>query len=230
MGLDLVELVIRFEDAFGVAIPDKVAADLVTPRKVTDYVSSQLLESRKRSCLTQQAFYFIRGKFVPALSISRRDFKPDTRLEDLVPSDRRREVWARMTSEIGPSAIPDLARPSWLVSFLSAVTLATLVFVAGYALKDSAGGSISFFIGLCAAFLVGYGGALVTRPWKQNFRRGYRRVGDLATYISVHRPHYFKKEWTREHVAQVVREIIVDETGVNDFTEDSDFIKDMHLD
>jgi hypothetical protein len=229
MGLDLVELVVRFEDAFGIAIPDTVAADLTTPRKVTEYIFSQLTESGERSCITQQAFYFLRGKFLPSLNISRSDFRPDTRLEDLVPLDRRRKVWAGIQSEVGPLAIPDLARPVWLFSLLAFLTIVTLVVVARYGFRDSPG-SNSFLFGLFAAILVGYGSGVVTRPLKRNFRREYKCAGDVAKYISVHRPQSFKKDWTKEEISGVVREIIVDETGVKDFTEDSDFINDMHLD
>jgi acyl carrier protein len=42
MGLDAVELVIRFEEAFGIPIPDDVAASLTTPREVADYVMTQV--------------------------------------------------------------------------------------------------------------------------------------------------------------------------------------------
>ena len=38
MGLDTVELIIAFEERFGVKIPDKDAAELYTPRRVTDYI------------------------------------------------------------------------------------------------------------------------------------------------------------------------------------------------
>jgi hypothetical protein len=38
MGLDTVELVMAFEERFGVSIPDAVAAELVTPRHVIDYL------------------------------------------------------------------------------------------------------------------------------------------------------------------------------------------------
>ena len=38
MGLDTVELVIAFEEKFGVSIPDADAAELATPRDVTDYL------------------------------------------------------------------------------------------------------------------------------------------------------------------------------------------------
>ena len=229
MGLDSVELVVRFEDAFGIAIPDEVAADLTTPKKVTEYISSQLVASDERSCLTQQAFYYLRGQFATALDIPRRNFRPDAHLDELVPLDHRRRVWAGIQSEVGPSAIPDLARPVWLFSALAFLTIATLAVVASYGFRDSLD-SKSFVLGLFAAILVGYGSAVVTRPLKRNFRRDYKRVGDVAKYISVHRPQSFKKVWTKEQIAGLVHEIIVDETGVKDFTEDSHFINDMHLD
>jgi hypothetical protein len=38
MGLDTVELVMAFEERFGVSVPDTVAAELVTPRHVIDYL------------------------------------------------------------------------------------------------------------------------------------------------------------------------------------------------
>ena len=38
MGLDTVELIIAFEERFGVKIPNEDAPDLYTPRRVTDYL------------------------------------------------------------------------------------------------------------------------------------------------------------------------------------------------
>ncbi|MBA3246597.1 MAG: hypothetical protein H0T63_00775 [Pyrinomonadaceae bacterium] len=42
MGLDTVELLMAFEEEFGMAIPDADASELTTPRQVTDYVMSKL--------------------------------------------------------------------------------------------------------------------------------------------------------------------------------------------
>lgn len=42
MGLETVELVMAWEEEFGVEIPDSVAASLKTPRQVTDWLAAQL--------------------------------------------------------------------------------------------------------------------------------------------------------------------------------------------
>jgi Phosphopantetheine attachment site len=42
MGLDTVELLMAFEEKFGISIPDQDATRLTTPRKVTDYIVSKI--------------------------------------------------------------------------------------------------------------------------------------------------------------------------------------------
>lgn len=38
MGLEIVELIMKVEETFGIAIPDAEASGLTTPRHVVDYV------------------------------------------------------------------------------------------------------------------------------------------------------------------------------------------------
>jgi len=229
MGLDTVELVIRFEDAFGITIPDHVATELTTPRKVTEYVVSQLPMTAEPSCLSQQAFYFLRRRLLDSTNINRTLLKPDTRLQNIIPVEHRRLAWMRLRSEIGSSAaLPDLARPLWLVCVLSLITAFAFNYAAMRAPREH-----MILFGLAAAVLVGCLGSFVTRPLKRYFRRGYESVGAVAIYLSLHNPNSFKREgkgWTREQVSCLVREIIIEEVGTKDFTEDSHFIHDMHLD
>ena len=52
MGLDLVELVVAFEQHFGIEIPNADAAELWTTRDVIDYLTPRLV--RKRSAREQR--------------------------------------------------------------------------------------------------------------------------------------------------------------------------------
>ena len=45
MGMDGVELVMAWEEAFGISIPDDEASRLITPRHVIDFITS-VLEGR----------------------------------------------------------------------------------------------------------------------------------------------------------------------------------------
>ena len=230
MGLDGVELVIRFEDAFGVTISDEVACQLTTPREVTDYLLSQLKMGEPSGCMSQEAFYRLRREFVPVLGIQRADFHPAAKLADLFPIKDRKQVWARLQSQLGAAALPDLARPGWLFSLLSLVTVVTAVTVFHYTRIVSGSGQVAFFASLLVSVAVGYVGAFLTRPLKREFRRRVRQVGELARHLVLNSPHTFKQEWTRDEVAQLVREIVIEQTGQSDFTEDSHFIHDMHID
>lgn len=221
MGLDTVELVIRFEDAFGINIPDEVAAELTTPRRVTFYIWSQVKLVNQTLCLSQQAFYVLRREFVPLLGIRRAQFHPAARLSDLVPIELRTRIWTDVKTRIGAPTLPDLVRPRWLFLTLSMLTLLTAVL--GFV-----GGGLG--VSLAVAGAVGLGSGLLTRPFKREFQAEYASAGDLANYLATHKPQVFRKEWTKEEVAKTVRQIVIEETGTTDFTEDSRFVQDLHMD
>ena len=230
MGLDTVELVIRFEQAFGIAIPDEVAGDLTTPRKLTEYLLSQLTLAERSACMSQQAFYLLRKEFVPVLGIQRSEFYPRANLEQLIRIHGRRETWTTLLARIGDRPLLDLVRPPWLCSLLSFATIATAIATFIYSHLTFGNTDLALLLSLLMFIAFGYGTAVITRPLKRNFRRGYAQAGDLAKHLALHSPHRFRKEWTREEVAQLVRQIIIDETGVDNFTDDSRFVEDMHLD
>jgi hypothetical protein len=226
MGLDTVELAIRFEQAFGITIPDEDAGYLTTPRQVTYYVLSQLRLATESRCMTQQAFYLVRKEFVPVLGIRRSEFHPRANLERLIPIHARKEIWTTLRVRLGDHALLDLVRPPWLFSLLSFATIA--IGVATFV--TFASNDFAFLLSALMSISFGYGAAVLTRPLKRNFRSGYEQAGALAKHLALHSPHRFKKEWTREEVAQLVRQIVIDQTGVENFTEDSRFVEDMHLD
>ena len=114
MGLDLVELIIRIEDTFGVQIPDRVAGGLTTPRKVTDFILSEVEESKDSlSCLSQKAFYSLRREFIQQLSLPRRQFVPEAKLKEILPDDHRDEVWKSIGASLGVKKWPAVSRTRW---------------------------------------------------------------------------------------------------------------------
>lgn len=230
MGLDLVELTIRFEDAFGVAIPDKVATGITTPREVTEYLVTQLNIGRQTSCISQQAFYRLRKELLPLTKTQRAEFHPTSELSQLFPADRRKQVWNEARSQLGVSVLPNLVRPKWLVYALTLLTILTAIIVFQQGRGLSGKNWIAFILSGLVLAALGHGSEFVTRPLRSDFSREYTTVGELAEYLAVHSPHTFKKEWTREEVADTVRQIIIDQTGISDFHQDSRFVQDMHLD
>jgi len=184
MGLDLVELVIRIEETFAIQIPDRVASELTTPRKVTDFILTQVEESQAPlPCLSQKAFYLLRSGFIRHTTLPRQQFWVDTTLREIVPDESRDNVWKEIGSAVGAKKWPAMSRPKWL-GFIP--------------------------------------------PRVQNVR-------ELVEYLVTNEPLVVKGEevaWSREQVWEVLKRVIVDEVAVteNDFTEDSQFVEDMHLD
>jgi hypothetical protein len=103
MGLDIVEFVMDVEDTFKVRIPDRVAASLVTPRLLINYIHSRLPQSGESRCLSQRAFYAIRRELAPRVGIPRSQLRPGTELMNVLPSENAQGVWASIGKSLGYS-------------------------------------------------------------------------------------------------------------------------------
>ena len=233
MGMDLVEIVVRTEDAFGITIPDADATCITTPQELADFVATKVSLSDEPSCLSQQAFYFLRERFQSHLSFSRQAFRPNTPLEKLVPKQNRQLVWATLQTEVGAKALPDLARPIWLFWTLAATTIFVFFYATITAWNIFGGFGLTLLFGLISAIGFAYVSAVATRPTKQHFRQSYKRVGEVARFLVANKPHVLKRNerlWTRAQVLEVVREIVADYVGSQDFSNDAHFINDLRLD
>jgi hypothetical protein len=110
MGMDSVELVIGFEAAFGIAIPDEEAARMRTPRRVLDFAAARVPTVRADRCLTQRTFYALR-RAIRARVDAVAELAPATPLR-AVEADRNAwpVVWTRIriaAGELGwPQSVP----------------------------------------------------------------------------------------------------------------------------
>jgi hypothetical protein len=54
MGLDGVEIVMRTEETFGIEIPSEIAAQLLTPAALVDYVAANVPLKATEECLSSK--------------------------------------------------------------------------------------------------------------------------------------------------------------------------------
>ena len=105
MGLDSVELVMAFEEAFGIDIPDAVASEMITPRQTIDYVESRLATVPADHCLTQQIFYRLRrglrNESGAGLSLS-----PTTKVHEIAEKREWPGLWTRIREAAGALSWP----------------------------------------------------------------------------------------------------------------------------
>ncbi len=227
MGLDLVELAMAVEERFNITITDAEAEHATTPARLIDVVLSKVGSGAPASCRTGHAFYAVRRMFASDFGCKRKDVRPDTALEQIVPRAGRRRLWRQMQHELEARDWPGLVRPRWLVLVLSVFVCALLVAAVALFFRG-----LPLWIGLPLA-LCSWGAALLlTQPWCVEFPDGRRTVGQLAEFLVMAAPNLFKAQdagWPRPDVAAVVRSITIETLGLKpgQYREDARFVEDL---
>jgi hypothetical protein len=110
MGLDGVEIVMRTEETFGIEIPDKIAARILTPAALIDFVAANVPLKPTNECLSQQLFYRLRRGFRSQLKAFTSTLDLDTPLKEILHKDQWPQVWQAIRDEVGqpewPASIP----------------------------------------------------------------------------------------------------------------------------
>jgi acyl carrier protein len=112
VGLDTVELVMAFEEVFGLEIPNAAAARMRTVRDVIDYVAARKPSVPATACSTQQTFYVIRRALGPVAGRHRR-LTPDTRLGELSDREGWPRIWERVRTKGGSAWPASVPQKSW---------------------------------------------------------------------------------------------------------------------
>ncbi|MBI5381895.1 MAG: hypothetical protein HZA31_08345 [Opitutae bacterium] len=102
MGLDSVELILAWEESFGITISDAEAATMFTTRLVTESVYAKIRSDQPedQGCLSLRAFFRLRKAFAEE-GISRQEVRPDAKVADFVPRPRRREILGAVSERAG---------------------------------------------------------------------------------------------------------------------------------
>jgi hypothetical protein len=233
MGLDIVEFVMGVEERFGIEIPDADVQNLTTPRKLVDYIMTRVKPGQDRGCLTQREFHRLRRALVARHWATRQNLKPDTLLEGIVPRLNRRTLWQQLGEELQSPRWPRLIRPkSVKAALIAAAILAWFlpwILRGGDILKgDLTPVALSVFSTIAVTWM----GLVATKRLQEAFPPVYATAGGVAQYLVAtrQRPENVKEEWTREEVRETVRAMIIEHFAVTDFTDDSRFVQDMHID
>jgi acyl carrier protein len=107
MGLDSVELLMEWEKAFAIEIPDKEAQQIVSVNDATDTIIAHIQLQPMEGCKSQKLFYQFRRYFEDKLNISKADFKPNIQLKEVLPFKDRKKLWREMQVSL-ECQLPDL--------------------------------------------------------------------------------------------------------------------------
>jgi acyl carrier protein len=234
MGLDGVELIMAFEEEFGVYIRDADAERFETPRGVIDWLWHRLDPSFAGSCPTQRGFHEVRRALMAVAGVTRAEVRLETRLDELLPPSRRQKVWDALIAE--PFALP--VAPLGCPSMLRWAILGSGVFAGillAVAIAKIWGGAAGFWLGCFGALAVCYFGAWVLHPFCICLPQGVHTIRDLAMSFTSSRAEKFvgsEPAITREKIAAEVRRLVIEQLGIDpaEYREDASFVKDFGVD
>lgn len=219
MGLDGVELVMAFEERFGVTLTDAEAATCRTPGQVIDLLTGKLHTADAGVCVQQRAFHLLRRAVMERFTLERHAVRLETDLRTLAPpAPDHRQLWQELRLAVDARSWPALDRPPWMNALLWIVPLASIA-ATGQA------------IGWLGASGVGFAVAVMARRATNRFRNripaGHACLRQLVPYAATSN----RVTWTRDQVASVVREIVIEQLGLPpaQYREDADFVRDLGL-
>ena len=241
MGMDGVEIVMKVEDAFDIAVEDAEAEKMLTPRDIIEHVMRKVGRTDRAQCLTQRAFHRVRAALMRNAGLKRTEIKPDVPTRSVFPVGQRKELLRKTLGDIGLKATPEMVRPRWLVGSLFAVSIAAGLAASVCAARSTA--SSSFAVNLISvspaitavgvAIFCGWLVTRLTRELRYEFKPALANVGGLSRWVVAHGAETLGAppgQWSREQISEKVREICIDGLACEKiYREDAHFVKDLGL-
>jgi acyl carrier protein len=212
MGLDYVELVLEVEKRFQIAIADEEAGDVRTAGDLYQLILGKLPAHDSSICLTSVAFYRTRRAMVEVLNVERKQVKPSTVLESLLPRQRRRRQWQELRASMALS-LPNLEHAGWLQAtfFAGSVAVSVLPVILG---------KVSYLwilplvlLGFIGGFLLMLATPMLASEWPGSLTT----VGDLAKDVLARNYALLAsgvQGWNEQEVWESLCRIMVDQLGL----------------
>ncbi len=223
MGLDIVELIFKIEDAFNIELTDddvinfkstqQRGKESVTVGDIYQIILSKQQGKQTNVCLTKLAFFRTRIGIIEALKIDRQAIKPSTQLSGIFPQQNRRHNWQAVQDAMGLN-LPSLKHPGWFVLAMLGVGL-SLSAVLGFLFHASFFALILLLIGgaILGGVLVGETPSLATK-----LPSHISTIGDLARDVldnNFGKLSQEKGEWNELEVWNTLCRLIAMTTAIN---------------
>ncbi len=110
MGLDAVEIIMGWENAFDIRLSDAEVAQLRTPRQAIDLIALKVGASDQGSgvFLGLRAYHRFRQAFVTVTKVPRDQVRLDSKLRILLPQAQRLTTWQTIFTQAGLLTAPKL--------------------------------------------------------------------------------------------------------------------------
>jgi len=242
MGLEGVEIVIKVEQTFDIAITDSEAEKIATPGQLIELVMSKVGRTDHAACLTQRAFHCLRASLMRQLGYKRNQIKPETLLEDLFPRSNRKPKIRQILTDLGVQNEIELVLPDWLhyliltvmvpgaiatAAFLTWHPLPSKIFILNFVLNSPILAGVLFLILFC--WIVFF----ATRRLGIEFRPSLATVAHLSRWLVANAPDLVNAppgQWSREQVSEKVRQIVIDILPCEKtYRENAHFVKDLGM-
>jgi acyl carrier protein len=242
MGLEGVEIVMRVEETFDIAVDDAEAETLQTPGQLIELVMRKVGRTGHAACLTQRAFHRLRAGLMRQFGLARNQIRPDTPLEKIFPRKDRKQQLRQILNELAVTKNVDLVRPNWLNRTIMVGVLGSGVAIAVSLTKwpiSSPNFVINFLqatpvlSGIASAFLFGWLAVKLTALLQYEFKPSMTTVAGLSRWVVANNPSLVQAppgQWSHQQVAEKVREIVIDVLGCEkEYTENAHFVKDLGM-
>ena len=244
MGLDVVEIVLRVEETFGVDLPDDELGSVSTVGDLYKLLLSKL--DRSYACLSSRAFYRVRKSMVEVLGVPRRSIRPSTELQPLLGSGHCKKRWKRI-EDLAALKFPRLEHPGWFdwVAFCVSAAVYVLacsvvmpVYFRGRLVPISGLQAVGFPFAVCVIFIPIAMALMRSATPFLAYTAPVPTVGGLAKTVLTNNYAEFSRGVVQSErrddaeVWQVLKEIIVDQLQIepDEVTPEAHFGRDIGCD
>lgn len=125
---DIDDFLLEVEKSFDIKFLNDELIDISTFGQLCDRITEKIQLVNKNDCTTQQAFYKLRDAIETEIQIDKKAINPDTKLEIILPKNRRRIRVKKIENHLG-FRLKIVRPPNWLTRTLAIIFLISFILI-----------------------------------------------------------------------------------------------------